>query len=55
MDEPPLPDDAPWEVNEYRFEEPAWMRLLFSPWIGLPGGSLFLGGLFFLLAKCGGY
>ena len=28
--EPP-PEEPPWEVSGYRFEEPLWMEALFSP------------------------
>ncbi|HEX9945919.1 MAG TPA: hypothetical protein VGA98_00100 [Allosphingosinicella sp.] len=31
---PPPPDDTPWEVNEYKFEAPGWLEVVF---LGNPG------------------
>ncbi|WP_165356527.1 hypothetical protein [Sphingosinicella sp. BN140058] len=28
--------EDPWEVNDYRFEPPLWLDLLFSPWTAVP-------------------
>lgn len=36
------PGDEPWEVNEYRYEPPLWMKALFSPWFGGVGAPLAL-------------
>jgi hypothetical protein len=30
------PDEGPWEVNQYRFETPLWLDLLFNPWMSVP-------------------
>lgn len=34
--------EPPWEPSEYRFEEPWWLKALFSPWIGGVGPPLVL-------------
>ena len=31
--------EPPWEVNEYRYEPPLWVKILFCPWhrgVGVP-------------------
>ena len=33
-EEPPPPEETPWEVNEYEFEPPGWFELLVA---GNPG------------------
>jgi hypothetical protein len=42
MDERGDPDEAPWEVSEYRYEPPAWLDILFNPAAGLPLAGLVL-------------
>jgi hypothetical protein len=34
------PDGGRWEVNEYRFETPLRLDLLFNPWMSVPPRAL---------------
>ena len=45
MNDEKAQDETPWEVNEYRYEPPAFLELLFSPAGGAPLALLILIGL----------
>ena len=49
MIEDPNPEE-PWEVNEYRYEPPVLLEILFNPAAGLPLAGIILIALWRWLA-----